>query len=323
MASLEEKYKYNSLTQEELFLLREKLNTWTDKQVEAELYDEWQKDTWESDMVSDERLKSIKEKVDKARTTTKHSLGISSRLGWIAAAVLLPAFIITTLHLYRVKTALANEEVLFFAQEGERANVTLPDGTNVTLNSSSSLTYSPGSFNHKERTINFNGEGYFDVATNPSIPFFIHTKDMNVKVLGTKFNLRAYAKDETISLTLEEGHVLLSSRKEEKEVFPHQKAILNCQNGSISIVKEEVPEDASAWRNSELAFSNQELQHVLTTLERNYGVRICIKSCDNLSADLFTGKIPSNNLLDALEILKYSYRMKYRIDNKTIYFSSK
>ena len=107
--------------------------------------------------------------------------------------------------------------------------------------------------------MDFNGEAYFNVAKNKSVPFVITTKDLTVRVLGTKFNLHAYAGNETMEVTLEEGEILVSSRKEEKKLLPNQKAVLNCQN----------------------------------------------------------------DLLNALEILKYSYHMDYCVDAKDIYFSKK
>lgn len=322
MNELENKYKDNSLTPAELTELRKQVNGMTEKQLEERLRESWNADIFKSDHVVSERLKIIKEQIDSDIQPSKHSYRLPGHIFRIAAAILLPLLLLTSIHFYRETVKLSNGEILFSTQEGERANITLPDGTQVTLNTNTFMTYSPGEFNYKERNIQFNGEAYFDVATNPSIPFIIHTKDLRIKVLGTKFNLHAYSGNNTMSLTLEEGHVLLSSRKEEKELFPNQKAILDCHNGRISIIKEEVPENASAWRNGELAFSNQELQQVLSDLEQNYGVRICIESHDSINTDLFTGKIPADNLLDALEVLKYSYHMKYRIYNKTIYFSA-
>lgn len=170
--------------------------------------------------------------------------------------------------------------------------------------------------------MDFNGEAYFNVAKNKSVPFVITTKDLTVRVLGTKFNLHAYAGNETMEVTLEEGEILVSSRKEEKKLLPNQKAVLNCQDGSILVLEEKRPEDASVWKNNELVFIDEQLENVIVALEENYNISIHIKGL-NIDSDLFTGKVPSNDLLNALEILKYSYHMDYRVDAKDIYFSKK
>ena len=323
MSNLEDKYKNDSLTQADLLAFREELNHTSDEQLEARLHASWQNDALDELGVPTERLEALKSRIDQNLSASKRSfkLELPARLGWIAAAVLLPVFMLTTFHFYRQTSILSNEEVLFSALEGERSNVTLPDGTKVTLNSNSSLTYSPGQFNHKERNIQFNGEAYFNVAKNESAPFIIHTHELKVTVLGTKFNLHAYAGNKTMAITLEEGHVLLSSKQEEKELFPHQKAILDCQDGRISIVRDDSPENASAWRNGELVFSNQELHDVLNDLEDTYDISIQMHTDKAIATDLFTGRIPTDNLLDALEILRYSYHMNYQIDKKTIIFS--
>ena len=104
-----------------------------------------------------------------------------------------------------------------------------------------------------------------------------------------------------MEVTLEEGEILVSSRKEEKKLLPNQKAVLNCQDGSILVLEEKRPEDASVWKNNELVFIDEQLENVIVALEENYNISIHIKGL-NIDSDLFTGKVPSNDLLNALEI---------------------
>lgn len=318
MNRLEEKYKKNELAAEELQALRDKVNRMSDEQLEEQLLESWQRDILPTASVPGEHLSRIKKEVDKT-LFPRHTLGRSWRWGRIAAAILLPIFILTTLYFYRETRSLSSGEILFSTLAGEHARVTLPDGTHVTMNATSSLTYSPKDFNRDERCVNFNGEAYFDVTKNKAVPFIVVTEEMKVKVLGTKFNLYAYAGQETMELTLEEGEVLLSSRKEEKKLLPHQKAVLNCADGSISIFQDDMPEHASVWKNNELVFVDERLENVVQALEENYKINIHLED-STMKGDLFTGRMPANDLLNALEILRYSYHMDYRVDAKEIYF---
>ena len=321
MEHLEEKYKKDKLTVDELKKLRERVNQMSDDQLEEHLFESWKRDMLQEVSVPDERLSGIKKEIDHT-LFSRPALVRFWRWGRIAAAILLPVFILTTLYFYHETRSLESGNILFSTLTGEHASVTLPDGTKVTMNANSSLTYSAKEFNRKERSVNFNGEAYFDVTKNREVPFIVLTEDLKVKVLGTKFNLRAYAGRETMELTLEEGEVLLSSRIEEKKLFPHQKAVLNCTDGRILILQEELPENASVWRNNELVFVDEPLEHVVQVLEENYGIDIHLEN-SKMKSDLFTGRVPANDLLNALEILRYSYHMDYRVDAKDIYFRDK
>ena len=321
MDYLEEKYKRNCLTPKELEELQRKVREMSDGQLEDRLFKGWQEDILDDSSVSAERLAILKRKVDKS-IFPKYRTKMLISWGRIAAAILLPIFVFATFYFYQETRSLSSGEVLFSTFAEEHANLTLPDGTKVTMNSNSSLTYSPKDFNRDERCVDFNGEAYFNVAKNKSVPFVITTKDLTVRVLVTKFNLHAYAGNETMEVTLEEGEILVSSRKEEKKLLPNQKAVLNCQDGSILVLEEKRPEDASVWKNNELVFIDEQLENVIVALEENYNISIHIKGL-NIDSDLFTGKVPSNDLLNALEILKYSYHMDYCVDAKDIYFSKK
>ena len=322
MDTLEEKYKRNCLTPEELKEFRAEINGMSDSQLEERLSKSWQEDVLVDDSpVTAQRLTRLKKEIDDD-LFPERSVKPWWSWGRVAAAVLLPFFILATIYFYQESRSLSSGEVLFTTLAGERANLVLPDGTKVTMNSNSSLVYSPKDFNRDERCVDFNGEAYFDVARNKSVPFIITASDLTVKVLGTKFNLHAYAGNETMEITLEEGEVLVSSRKEDKRLLPRQKAVLDCRDGSISIWEEEKPENASVWKSNELMFLDERLDSVVAVLERNYGVDIHIEDME-MNSDLFTGKVPANDLLDALEILKYSYHMNYRVEAKDIYFSSK
>lgn len=322
MKELESKYRQNNLTPEELKELRKIVNEASELEIESSMLENWEHGSFDEKHISAERLQMLKDEIDKS-ITPKRSFSLIKRIGQIAAAVLVPLFMLTTFYFYNETKTLSAEEMIVSASKGERANVTLPDGTKVSINSESFLTYSPQNYNKNERRIHFEGEAYFDVVKKQSLPFIISTKDLNVKVLGTKFNLLAREKYKTIELVLEEGHVLLSSSKEEKELFANQKAVLDRSTGKILISSEKSPRNASAWKNGELIFGNARLKDVVKSIENNYGVNINIASSLDINNDLFSGTITGGNLLEALEIIKISYHLDYTvIGNKVSFFEN-
>lgn len=322
MKQLDIKYRQNNLTPKELQELRKMVNELPDSEIESSMYESWQNDSQDEKNISAERLEAIKAAIYKS-IAPKPSFSLIKRIGKIAAAVLIPLFMFTTFYFYKETKVLSEQEMIVSTSRGERATITLLDGTHVTINSETYLIYTPKTFNKSERRIRFEGEAYFDVAKKESLPFVVGTKDLEIKVLGTKFNLLAREKNKTIELVLEEGHVLLFSSKETKELFVNQRATLDRSTGSISIASEPLPRNASAWKQGELVFGNARLKDVLKSLENNYGVHITIDSTLDLSEDLFSGTITARNLLEALEVIKISYQLEYTvIDNEVMFVAN-
>ena len=121
---------------------------------------------------------------------------------------------------------------------GGQYQLELADGTDVWLNSASSLTF-PTVFRGKERRIELKGEGYFEVAKNASMPFHVAISNIDVKVLGTHFNIMGYNDEENIDTTLLEGRVDVTANKVTKSLMPGKKAILNKTTNNIEISKAE------------------------------------------------------------------------------------
>jgi ferric-dicitrate binding protein FerR (iron transport regulator) len=314
MRNLETKYLQNQLTPEELKTLRKEVNAVSDEEIAVSMLDRWMNDNMDESAVPVERLNVIKENIVRSNPPVRPVVFLQKFVR-IAAAILLPVLLLTTVYLYRENRTLAAEEMVVATDRGERANITLPDGTNVTVNSESTLRYAPQTFNQSERCVKFEGEAYFDVAKKTSLPFIINTNDLRVKVLGTKFNLSARSNDAEVQLSLEEGHVSLLSllSKDEKEVFANQQAVLDKSTGKITVISVADIKNNSSWRRSELIFGNANLSDVLAKLENNYDITITMPAGINISGDLFTGSIPSNNLLEALEIIKLSYHLNYKL----------
>ncbi len=311
MMNLEQKYRQDRLTPNELNELRAKVNSTSDEMLEEAMCNEWMHDDIDISHVDTQRIDLLKRSIDKE--INKKWFVYSKFFKWIqvAAIILLPISIATIWYLYKENNQLSSEEMVVATGIGEHAKITLPDGTDVNLNAESKLCYIPKIYNKKERKIRFDGEGYFQVAKDKQRPFLINAQGLSVKVLGTKFNLSARKRESTAVLSLKEGSVLFSSILTGMNVIlrPDQKAILNQSTGIITVKKAENFQDIIAWRRKELVFRNAPLLSVINSIEKNYNIKIRIKTKSYLK-DLFTGTLPNSNINEDLEILEKSYHFK-------------
>lgn len=311
MMNLEQKYRQDRLTPNELNELRAKVNSTSDELLEEAICNEWMHDDIDISSVDMQRMDRLKRSIDKK--INKKLFVYFKFFKWIqvAAIILLPISIAAIWYLYKENSQLSSEEMVVATGIGEHAKITLPDGTDVNLNAESKLCYIPKTYNKKERQIRFDGEGYFQVRKDKQHPFLINAQGLNVRVLGTKFNLLARKKDASAVLSLQEGSVLFSSLLTGMNVIlkPNQKAILNQSTGIIIVKKEENFQDVIAWRRKELVFRNAPLRSVINSIEKNYNIKIRIKTKAYLK-DLFTGTLPNSNINEDLEILEKSYHFK-------------
>ena len=320
MNNLIKKYRINKLSPEDLSELKKSTNAMDNQDLERLILDDWLHEEIDTSSVDDKLLQKIKGKIDREVTPQSNRFSLILRWTQLAAAVLLPVFVILSFYLYHENTTLLSNEIVVETGQGERASVTLPDGSIASLNSESRLVYLPKDYNKKERNIHFGGEGYFQVKHNMDIPFFINAQGLQVKVLGTKFNLLVRKTDRTAELALEEGRVSLLSTHTNKQVIlnKNQKAILDYATGNITVVYDEHIKDISAWRRGDMVFRNTPLSQDIRTIEVNYNVRIKIESEDYLN-DPFTSTLPVTNLNEVLEVLERSYHLRAVINGKEIY----
>lgn len=183
-----------------------------------------------------------------------------------------------------------------FVPYGRNSSITLPDGTVAFLNAGSQLDY-PDSFGGKKREVSLNGEGFFEVAHNSEKPFIVKTHNLNVEVLGTKFNLSAYAGDHIVETILVEGKVKLkktgfSLLTKELILTPNQRAVYYPENGETSISEVDVKSYIS-WRDGYLNLETLALNRVVKRLERYYNIRIVLND-PFLGMRTITGKLSLN-----------------------------
>lgn len=196
--------------------------------------------------------------------------------------------------------------------KGVRDSVLLSDGSKIFLNGGSDLKY-PRLFTGDTREVSFTGEGYFEIAKNAKKPFLINTELIEVKVLGTKFNLKAYANDMSVETILEEGRVQVkhSASNQILDMKPNDCVTFNKQMNTFS-TKQVDPLVATMWRSGKYSFHSTPFPEFTQTLERGFGVTFIIENPDVASRH-FTGEfIRGESIDEILNILKISSKLNYQ-----------
>ncbi|WP_143310847.1 FecR family protein [Chitinophaga vietnamensis] len=230
-------------------------------------------------------------------------------------------------------------------RDGSRSKAVLPDGSEVWLNGGSRITYNPAMNNGNTREIFLSGEAFFNVAKNADRPFIIHTARMDVKVLGTEFNVKAYPNDKTAETSLISGavEVWINNGQTRKVLLePSQKIVLNIapempatapknndQNthASAAFKIENVkvnPQDSvvkeTAWCDNLLVFDNESFEEIATSMERWYGIQIHLAN-NKLKTYHFTGTFKNETFTEVLEALKVTSPFHYRIVGNEVFIN--
>lgn len=218
-----------------------------------------------------------------------------------------------------------NEVVIPF---GKKSQIILEDGTKVWINAGSKFAF-PTKFSGENRIVFLEGEAYFEVAHNKSLPFLVNTNDISVEVRGTRFNLSAYKSDQLTETILIEGKVAISERsvlgfmKSETILSPNQKASYNKDQKTISVKYEHDVEFAIAWTEGWFKFSKQNLNDVLNKLQRYYNVQFVFDG-EFSPNDLITGKLDlKDSISEVMLVLGDVANIQYRIEADKIYIEKK
>lgn len=202
---------------------------------------------------------------------------------------------------------------------GSKGSVQLPDGSTVILNAGSQLIY-PSDFEKSIRQVQLQGEGYFKVAHNEEHPFVIKANEVEVKVLGTEFNLMAYQGDKRVETTLVTGKVWLNQKSAATDcgvtLKPGQKAIYS--HGKIKVEEADV-ELVTQWMQDGFVFRNTSFVNLMGRLERWHNVKIMVDA-DDFKDITFTGKFRNHETIwQVLDAIKLTTPMLYKTRDDTIY----
>lgn len=204
---------------------------------------------------------------------------------------------------------------------GGEYQVVLPDGTQVWLNSESSLTY-PTRFSGRERKVKITGEAYFEVVHNKDIPFHVDADGQDIEDLGTRFNIKAYRDENVISTTLIEGSVKVSNLISNKSrlLVPGQQANTTAANGNIAVQVVNT-EQVISWKNGYFLFDNMGIASIMKVISRWYNIDVQYNGIDQ--KETFGGTFSKyQNLSDLLRNLETLGHVHFVTKNRKIIVSN-
>lgn len=230
---------------------------------------------WEQ-AASQEMSGSLEQSMRRMKKNTGMSIPASSssrtvRLWvWQAAAALLLAVSSVSVYLLNSQAGLSEHLLESYVPTAAVQDLVLPDGTQVMLNSHSTLLY-PREFTGKTRSVYLVGEANFKVKPDPQHPFIVKACDLQVTALGTEFNVNAYPENSELLTTLLEGSVKVEFNELSDEVIlkPNQQLAYNKQTKQHSL-QQPAMEDVTAWQRGEVVFANMTLEEIFLELERKY-----------------------------------------------------
>lgn len=194
---------------------------------------------------------------------------------------------------------------------GQMETFALPDGTLVNLNACSHISF-PTKFSPNERRVKLEGEAYFNVARNEKQPFIINTDHLDVKVLGTQFNVKAYTKDELISVSVQSGKVEVETSETMMRLIANEQIIINTLTEEISKKKED--QTVAVWRDGVLRFNETPIRDIANELERIYHCKITFKPDQNFD-NLISGEHTNKSLKSVLKSLEFTSGIHYKYNN--------
>ena len=238
-----------------------------------------------------------------------------------------------------------------FVPIGSRSNITLPDGTNVWINAGSKLVYS-SDFGRRERSVSLTGEAFFDVSHDQSSVFTVKTRDIDIRVLGTRFNVKSYPEETVTETTLVEGEIEVivtddQIRAKPITLSPNQRVVYSrnmrefvvaddskltenkestdykaepSQKARVVISNVPHPEEYSSWKDGRLTVRAESLSTLAPKLERFYNVQISFKD-DTLKSIKYSGTLEEVTIEEVMKAISRASDIRFSIDKNQIILS--
>ncbi len=252
----------------------------------------------------------------------------SKSQNFIRLAQLAAILVVGLLLGYVISQSNRTSEPVFYtsvAPRGSVAEMYLPDGSHIYLNSGSEIKYSVNGTDGM-REVFLKGEAWFQVAKIPEKPFLVHTSFYDVRVTGTSFNVKAYPEEKEVTTTLEEGsvHVVSSGNlklAEESVLKPGEQLVYNKESKNIQIADVNTKWYTS-WKDNKLVFINMSLKDLRILLERKYGVEIEIDD-PNILKYHYDGTLKDETILEVMGMLQHTLPIQYQIVGQKILIQKK
>lgn len=308
---------------------KEELNNWMEESPANRRVFEQNKRIWEKshsyfsvpDIISDRE--KVKDRIIEELSKPAKTIKLQAWIYRVAAILALP--ILLTIGWY-LGAAPGYDEITMneiTAPKGQIAKCVLADGTVIWLNAGTTIKYDTSLKRKKSkfREVHLDGEAYFHVSKQTGTPFIVTTERTQVKVLGTVFNLKAYAGENKVEATLEEGSVeftLLGNTTQPVVLKPGEQIVYHVAEELLTVGKVETYL-FTAWKDGKFVFKDADLGTIILELEKLYDVRIHLQN-DSLRKLHFRGMFEyDQNIFSALETLERTTRISYRMNGRDIW----
>lgn len=288
-------------------------------------------DELQFEVLKNQILSRIQKSKNGSKNTYKRSISNWQNVLMRVAAILFIPLLLGSAYVYyrmdnrynkMASTSSVMQEVI--ACPGSRVHFTLPDHSEVWLNSGSKLKFSLNMASLDQRNVTLTGQGYFKVAHDKKHPFIVETEKMKIQALGTSFDVSSYCNDSQVSSILEEGSIALINLQNEEfaRLTPGQQAVLDKSSNQFSIKNVDTALSTS-WRDGKLIFRNSPLVEVTKQMERWFNCKINVDPKLLNSNILYTATIQDETLGEVLKMIEISTSVKTKIEKREVSIWSK
>ncbi len=213
-------------------------------------------------------------------------------------------------------------EIIKSNPKGQKSTVFLPDGSKVILNSESSISYS-SIFDNDSRRVRLSGEAYFEIEKEVDRPFIVYTNYINIKVLGTSFNVMAFENKKTVKVTLTTGQIEVHKNgnqlvsKDNILLYPGQAISYNIDKTSFDKITSFNHEAEYGWKDGLIYFDKASFSEVISKLSGWYGVDFIIQGKPKKEWN-YSGKFDNYAMSNVLNALSFTGKFEYELENKIV-----
>jgi ferric-dicitrate binding protein FerR (iron transport regulator) len=267
---------------------REELHLWLSQSEENRCYFAETLDIWKTSEAqgkdvfnSQAAYQRIKARISFQHQPSKEKSHRHLHLPYYWAAAVVMAFVLGGFSFFVINNNLIQnntKQYSIYVPYGAKTRVVLPDNSVVWLNAGTTLRYGQN-FGQASRQLTLEGEGYFEIAHNVAMPFTVNANQASVKVLGTKFDIKAYPEDKRLDVTLLRGSIQLTTIYQPNsslKLIPGQLAIVDKANRDVKVKRVDARE-AAAWTKGKIVFDEELFSQIVRRLERDYNVTIEVK----------------------------------------------
>ena len=264
-------------------------------------------------------IRNFRDHIDKSADKHKRRIAFIQFVKY--AAVFILALALPFSYNYVTQNTAQRSMTTIYCALGDKSNIILPDSTKVWLNSGSKLTFN-SDFKHGGRKVFLEGEAYFSVSKDKDNPFHVKTSDVEIKVLGTQFNVKAYPDEISVSTTLVEGSLQVSGPNENRLIKPDEKLIFDKRTGKMTVNELTDTSSDTDWKKGRLIFRNESLEELESKLERWFDVDIVFAD-EQVKQRRFTGILERESILEVISYFDLSKYVECRIQRNKIIIKTK